>query len=173
MADYRNFLGNMLYFSSAWAKMISKAVMPMICMLMVFGISSVAHAETIIHKERSLYRDITVYEEEGTRCMRFTRILSARQSCVSLNDRDRLVFNYTKMMLGALYLCPNPQKILIIGVGGGTLPTTLSSIFPTAEIHAVEIDPAVIKVAKKYSDFNPGKNITVFEEDGRVFVSVL
>jgi hypothetical protein len=89
--------------------MINKAAVATICMLIVFGIASVAHAETIIHKERSLYRDITVYEEEGTRCMRFTRIFSARQSCVSLNDRDHLVMNYTKMMLGALYLCPNPQ----------------------------------------------------------------
>jgi spermidine synthase len=78
--------------------------------------------------------------------------------------------NYSKMMLGALYLGPNPQKILMIGVGGGTLPTTLSSLFPTAEMHAIEIDPAVINVAKKYFDFKPGKNITVFEEDGRVFV---
>ena len=151
-------------------KTINKAAVPMICMLIVFGISSVADAETIIHKERSLYRDITVYEDEGTRCMRFTRIFSARQSCVSLNNRDHLVMNYTKMMLGALYLCPNPQKILIIGVGGGTLPTTLSLIFPTTEIHAVEIDPAVITVAKKYFNFKPGKNIIVFEEDGRVFV---
>jgi spermidine synthase len=34
----------------------------------------------------------------------------------------------------------------------------------------VEIDPAVITVAKKYFGFKPGKNIIVFEEDGRVFV---
>jgi spermidine synthase len=74
------------------------------------------------------------------------------------------------MMLGALYLCPDPEKILIIGVGGGALPTALSSMFPAAEIHAIEIDPAVITVAKKYFDFKPGKYITVFEEDGRVFV---
>ena len=43
-------------------------------------------------------------------------------------------------------------------------------MFPAAEIHAIEIDPAVINVARKYFDFNPGKKITVFEEDGRVFV---
>jgi len=152
------------------AKMMNKAAAPMLCMLLVPGVSGFADAETIIHKERSLYRDITVYEEDGTRCMQFTRRFSPRQTCVSLKNRDHLVMNYTKMMLGALYLGPNPQKMLIIGVGGGTLPTTLSSLFPTAEIHAIEIDPAVINVAKKYFDFKPGKNITVFEEDGRVFV---
>ncbi len=151
-------------------KMLRNAAAPMLCMAVLIGLSGFAGAETILHKERSLYRDIVVYEDEGTRCMRFTRRHSARQTCVSLENPDRLVFNYTKMMLGALYLCPNPQKILIIGVGGGTLPTTLSSMFPAAEIHAVEIDPAVIRVAGKYFDFKPGKKITVFEEDGRVFV---
>jgi spermidine synthase len=151
-------------------KQLNKAAAPTLCMLLALGFSGPADAETIIHKEKSLYRDITVYEEDGTRCMRFTRRFSARQTCVSLKDRDQMVFNYTKMMLGALYLNPNPQKVLIIGVGGGTLPTALSSMFPTAEIHAIEIDPAVINVARKYFDFKPGKTTTVFEEDGRVFV---
>ena len=43
------------------AKRIEKAAASMFCMLMVFGVSGFADAETIIHKERSLYRDITVY----------------------------------------------------------------------------------------------------------------
>ncbi len=154
------------------AKIINKTAASMLCMLIVFGISGFANAGTIIHKEKSLYRDIIVYEDGETRCMRFTRLIrySAPQTCVSLKNRDHLVLSYSKMMLGALYLYPNPQKILIVGVGGGTLPKTLSSMFPTAEIHAIEIDPAVIIVAKKYFDFKPGGNITVFEEDGRVFV---
>jgi spermidine synthase len=29
------------------------------------------------------------------------------------------------MMLGALYLKPEPKKILVLGLGGGTLPTTI------------------------------------------------
>ncbi|MEW6720085.1 MAG: fused MFS/spermidine synthase [Thermodesulfobacteriota bacterium] len=151
-------------------RMVQEAAVLTLGLIIVFGIPGTAGAETILHKERSLYRDITVYEEEGTRCMRFTRLFSARQTCVSLKNPDHLVINYTKMMLGALYLRPDPRKILMIGVGGGTLPTKLSSLFPAAEIHAVEIDPAVISVAKKYFDFRPGKNILVFEEDGRVFV---
>ncbi|MBE0603851.1 MAG: fused MFS/spermidine synthase, partial [Deltaproteobacteria bacterium] len=126
------------------AKRIDKAAASMLCLLMVFGVSGFADAETIIHKERSLYRDITVFEERGTRCMRFSRRFSARQTCISLENRDHLVLNYSKMMLGALYLSPNPKKILIIGVGGGALPTTLSLMFPAAGIHAIEIDPAVV-----------------------------
>ena len=96
--------------------------------------------------------------------------ISARQSCISLKDPDYLVFNYTKMMLGALYLQPEPDKILIIGLGGGTLPSTLSRILPKAKIDTVEIDPAVVRVAQKYFNFRITPAATVSEEDGRVFV---
>lgn len=159
------------FIAIAYGRMrIDKAIVPIFFIAIAFGIPGFARAETILHKERSLYRDITVFEEDGTRCMRFTRVFSVRQTCVSLKNPDHLVINYTKMMLAALYLRPDPKKILIIGVGGGTLPTKLALLFPAAEIHAVEIDPAVVAVAKKYFDFKPGKNIAVFEEDGRVFV---
>jgi spermidine synthase len=127
-------------------------------------------AETVLHTERSLYRNITVYESDDERCMRFTKKISARQSCISLKDPDSLVFNYTKMMLGALYLQPEPDKILIIGLGGGTLPSTLSRIFPKAKIDTIEIDPAVVRVAQKYFNFRTTSTNNVSEEDGRVFV---
>lgn len=149
---------------------IDKAIITLVFALIFVGIAEYAVAETVIHKERSLYRDIVVYEDKEMRCMRFTRGGSPRQSCLSLKDPDYIVMNYVKMMLGGLYVCPDPKKILVIGVGGGTLPMALSSMFQGAEIHAIEIDPAVITVAKRYFNFRPGKNTFVFEEDGRVFV---
>ena len=95
---------------------------------------------------------------------------TARQTCQSLNDPDQFVFTYTRMMMGALYLNPHPRKILIIGLGGGVLPTALVKMFPDTRIDVVEIDPAVVKVARQFFGFNPDQRIQVFEEDGRVFV---
>jgi len=127
-------------------------------------------AESILHTERSLYRNITIYENGSERCMRFTKQTTTRQTCISLKYPDYLVFKYTKMMLGALYLQPKPDKILIIGLGGGTLPSTLSRILPKAKIDTVEIDPAVVHVARKYFNFRITPTVNVSEEDGRVFV---
>src|SRR6059058_4956030 len=124
----------------------------------------------VLHRERSLYRNIFIYEEEGLRCMSFTRTTLARQSCFSLADPTRLVFNYARMIMAALYLNPAPQRILILGLGGGTLPTAFQRLFPSAAIDAVEIDPAVVRVARKFFAFEPGPDGRVFEEDGRVFV---
>ncbi len=128
-------------------------------------------AMTVIHTEKSLYRNIIVYEEDDQRCMSFSRRdQTARQTCQSLNDPDQFVFTYTRMMMGALYLNPHPRKILIIGLGGGVLPTALVKMFPDTRIDVVEIDPAVVKVARQFFGFNPDQRIQVFEEDGRVFV---
>src|SRR5204862_4390318 len=124
----------------------------------------------VLHRERSLYRNIFVYEEDGLRCMSFGRTTVARQSCVSLGEPAKLVFNYARMVMAALYLNPTPQRILILGLGGGTLPSAFQRLFPAAAIDAVEIDPAVVRVARKYFGFEEAPKTRVFEEDGRVLV---
>jgi spermidine synthase len=103
--------------------------------------------------------------------MSFTRRnQTARQTCLSLEDPNQFVFSYTRMMMGALYLNPVPRNILIVGLGGGVLPTALAQMFPDAAIDIVEIDPAVVKVARQFFGFEPGRKVRVIEEDGRVFV---
>jgi spermidine synthase len=102
--------------------------------------------------------------------MRFGRYGGNRQSCMKRSDPDYLEFTYARMMLGSLYLNPTPQRTLIIGLGGGTLPTTLRKLYPTMPIDVVEIDPAVIRVANKYFNFTASSLTKVHEVDGRVFV---
>lgn len=128
-------------------------------------------AMTVIHTEKSLYRNILVYEEDEQRCMSFARNhQTARQTCKSLDDPNQFVFVYTRMMMGALYLNPNPRQLLVVGLGGGVLPMALAKMFPNARIDIVEIDPAVVKVAQQFFGFNPSPQMRVIEEDGRVFV---
>jgi spermidine synthase len=145
-----------------------------VAILLAFGIVTACSIrvsdETVLHTERSLYRNIIVYERGDERCMRFTKQATSRQTCISLKDPDYLVLSYTKMILGALYLQPEPERILMIGLGGGTLASALSRILPQAKIDTVEIDPAVVRVAQKYFNFRITPMVTVSEEDGRVFV---
>ena len=130
-----------------------------------------ALSQVVLHTEKSLYRNVTVTEKDGKRCMTFSlNHQGNRQSCIILDDRSRLVFPYTKMMLASLYLTPNPKRVLVIGLGGGTLPDALQRLYPDIDMDVVEVDAAVIRVAQKYFDFRPGPNVHVVEEDGRVFV---
>jgi spermidine synthase len=129
-------------------------------------------AQKMIHSERSLYREVLVYEEAGERCMCFTRQCRiGRQSCVMLSDPHRFALNYTRMMMaGTLFTGTAPQRVLIIGLGGGSIPTALREILPQAQIDVVEIDPAVTRVAKKFFNFREDAKMKVSELDGRVYV---
>lgn len=128
-------------------------------------------AQELIHSERSLYRQVLVYQDNDTRCMCFTiRCSSGRQTCVYLRNPDHLALSYSEMMLAGLFVEPKPDNILIIGLGGGVLPRTLAKLLPETQIDVVEIDPAVTRTAEKYFDFKQGDRIRVHEADGRVYV---
>lgn len=130
-----------------------------------------ATAMTLVHSERSLYRQVLVYDDAGIRYLCFTRNCTiGRQSAIELAAPERLVFDYTRMMMSALFLVPEPKDVLIIGLGGGSLPTAIRSVVPGAHIDVVEIDPAVVRAARKYFHFKPAADLAVFEEDGRVYV---
>jgi spermidine synthase len=128
--------------------------------------------EKLIHSEKSLYRDVRVYESNGERCMCFTvscRI--GRQSCIILADPHRFALRYTRMMMAGTFLMGDPPKrLLIVGLGGGSIPMALRELLPNAQIDVVEIDPAVTRVAKKYFGFKDDAKLKVFEMDGRVYV---
>ena len=132
---------------------------------------SVSVSADVIHEERSLYRDITVVQNGPRRCLIFNIHIGDRnQTCVDINDPDRLVFSYTRMSFAGLLVNPNPERILIAGLGGGSIPLTLIDLFPNATIDVVEIDQAVFNVAKEYFFFEEQDNMQVSVMDARVFV---
>lgn len=138
--------------------------------ILLNALSSTANANTI-HSERSLYRNILVEENNGLRCLKFNvKSTKTQQSCMLVNQPQQLVFNYTKMLFSSLLLNPNPERILIIGLGGGSMSNALHEIFPSANITNVEIDPAIIKVARSYFNFIENEQVNAIVQDGRIFV---
>ena len=124
----------------------------------------------IVHRERSLYSTILVDERGSLLCLQFSvRTDQRNQSCLDRKNPRRLVFGYAKMMLAGLLLNPTPRRILIVGLGGGTLPIALSELYPESRIDVVEIDPAVKTVAETYFGFAETDQMKVLLQDGRVF----
>jgi spermidine synthase len=61
-------------------------------------------------------------------------------------------------------------RALFLGGGGYTFPRFIGTKYPKAEIHVVEIDPEITRVAKKYLGVSEDSRIHSFNEDGRWFV---
>ena len=139
--------------------------------ILAAGISSTGYAN-IIHEQRSLYRNILVSEDNNKRCMRFVvrERQSTNQSCIYLDNSRNQVFDYTKLLTAALLVKPQAQDILIVGLGGGTLPRTFHELLPQAQITSVEIDPAVVKAAKQYFAYSENTQVHTVIQDARVYI---
>lgn len=125
----------------------------------------------LLHIEPSEFAPVVVFEQYGERCMNFTEIESSgQQTCFQLDDPDKMVFAYTRLMASALLAKPDPASVLIIGLGGGTLPVALHKLLPEAVIDTVELDPAVLRVAQRFFGYETGPRQRVHVEDGRAFV---
>lgn len=128
-------------------------------------------AARLVHSEDSQFGKLLVFEENGERCMNFNSMQDVgRQTCMSLDHPERLVFSYTRMMLTSLYIKPAPKSILIVGLGGATLQNTLAALLPDTVIDTVEIDPAVGRVASRYFGYQEGPRQRLFVEDGRAYI---
>ncbi|MFM1885885.1 MAG: hypothetical protein RL026_1042 [Pseudomonadota bacterium] len=145
-----------------------------IAVLALAGAASVCGAQMrVVHSEKSLYREVLVYEQAGERCMCFTRQCRiGRQSCLEIARPRHLALSYTHMMLAGTLLtrAEPPRSVLVVGLGGGSIPGALRELLPDARIDVVEIDPAVTRVARRFFGFQDGALTRVAEVDGRVFI---
>lgn len=64
----------------------------------------------------------------------------------------------------------NPKSVLILGFAGGTLAHLVSKKWPQAKITGVEIDPQMIKVAKKYFKLEKIPSLNLVNTDAQKFV---
>ena len=133
-------------------------------------ISTVSYGDTVVHKEKSLYQNIVVTEKAGKRCLVFSvKRQQKNQTCIDINDPTRIVFPYVRMIFAGLLVNPEPSRGLMIGMGGGTISSVLTSIYPDLTLDLVEVDQAVVKVATDYFGFKKTHQVDVHVTDGRVF----
>src|SRR3954454_10521232 len=102
-----------------------------------------AHAqvnERVLYEKASAYNNIIVSEDAaGYRVLRFERG-GARQSIGKPGEPEYLGFADTQGAFVGLALTAEPSRILVVGIGGGTMPMFLHTYYPAARIDAVDID---------------------------------
>jgi spermidine synthase len=147
------------------------SVYRLLAVLALLGAAALAAAaEKVIYDKPSAYNSIIVTEDdEGYRVLRFERH-GARQSIAKPGDPTYLGFAYTKVAFSGLALAQDVRRIMIVGLGGGTMPMFLRHYYPYAAIDVVDIDPDVVSVAKQFFGFREDANLRAYVGDGRKFV---
>jgi spermidine synthase len=122
----------------------------------------------VVHQSQSDDGVIEVVDLGDTRSLHFGS--HPRQSSMSLETPHTLELTYTQSMMACLLLIPKPERILVVGLGGGSLVKYLLHHFPDCYIDVVEYREDVVKVAHGYfgvPENDPRLNIHV--GDGYLF----
>ena len=126
-----------------------------------------ARTKTLLEKD-TFYHRIRVEEDEEARYMYFDRTL---QSAMNLKDPSALRLIYSRYTSLGFAFRPDAKKMLIVGLGGGSIPKKVQKEFPAMEIDAVEIDPEVVQIAKTHFNVRENKNLRIHAQDGRLFLT--
>lgn len=126
----------------------------------------------LIEKRESVYNTIFVYERGQLILMSFGHNNRYwQESAYDPRDERVLPFRYTRLMTVALAYAQRMDKILEIGFGGGRTAWYLHRALPTKQVRSVELDPDVVKLAKKYFGIRDEPNFHVTAKDGRLFLA--
>jgi spermidine synthase len=124
------------------------------------------------HEEVSDFSRIRVRRAGDVRALTFVRDNGQEviQSRVNLAAPHTLVSPYARGMFASYLYQPHPRRVLIVGLGGGAMVRFLNHHEPQVRVDAVEIDPAVVRIADQYFGVRSGGNVRVHIADAVKFV---
>lgn len=121
----------------------------------------------------TMYSRVLIYDHKDSNSGEEIRVMktdSGNQSAMFLNNNN-LVIEYTKYYDLAEFFNPELKKTLMIGGAGYSYPKHFLSKYPKATMDVVEIDPGVTELAKKYFRLEDHPRLTIYHEDGRVYLN--
>ncbi len=122
-------------------------------------------------RQKTKYNDIIVEKRRNEVQMWFRlRGEDTLQSVANLRDPDELPLPLTRSITTAVAYPSTLNRILMIGLGGGSVSTYLARALPELAIDAVDIDAGVIALAKKYFAIRETPRIRLMAADGRAFL---
>lgn len=111
---------------------------------------------------------VFVSDDQDTRSLHFSA--EGLQSLMSCQRPFDLELTYTRTMMAFLLAKPNPDHILMIGLGGGSLAKFCYQYFPRTRITVVEINPQVIALRQQFLIPDDDDRFQVVCADGADFV---
>jgi spermidine synthase len=139
-----------------------------VVILLLLAFATTASARTrVLAKRDSPYHRLFVTENETYRWLRADNVWHSQ---MRLSDRHGRGLSYTDYADMAFLFDPNIRRVLVIGLGGGTIPKRFIRDYPQVSVTAVDIDPYVIDIAAKYFDVHQSTRLSIKEADGRIFL---
>jgi len=121
----------------------------------------------IIFEKDSVYHRIRVEDYASWRYLRFDRSL---QGGMYLNNIYESPLKYTEYMHVAWIFHPDIRRVLVVGLGAGSIPKRFWRDYPGVTVESVELDPVVVDVAKRFFEVREDARRRIAVQDGRIFL---
>lgn len=122
----------------------------------------------LIFQGQDEYGRIEVRDRGGRRSLHLGS--ETVQSAFFLHNPAVLALSYTEAMLTFALLRPAPTRVLLLGLGGGSLAKFLLHHFSAVHIDAVELRPAVVAVAQRYFGLTVDERLHLHTADAADFL---
>lgn len=125
----------------------------------------------VVRSYPSAFGTVYVVDEGRVRALRFDDPDAPDQSVISLDAPKDVALEYVRVAALSLALSEAPKRVLVIGMGGGTFTRMVRRHLPAARTDAVEIDPVVVEVAKRWFFLEEDARTRVHITDGAAFLA--
>lgn len=112
-----------------------------------------------------------IIDTDFERRLHFTR--DAVQSIMSLDQPDALVVAYTRKMMAFLLFNPNPNHIVMVGLGGGSMSKFCYRHLTNTQITVVEIDADIIGLREQFCVPPDDHRFRIVHDDGADYITTL
>lgn len=124
-------------------------------------------ARQVIFERISQYHHIQVYDENGVRTLSFN---GSWESTMSLTNPLTGHFEYTEYFQMPFIWNPDIKHVLMAGLGGGSTQRAFQHYYTNVMVDVVELDPAVVDVAKKFFTLTETPNLQIHTNDARQYM---
>lgn len=122
---------------------------------------------SLLYQTADSYGPIMVFEDSDYRVLAFAN--NDEQSRCLKAAPQQLQYAYTQAMLLVL-LFNEPKRVLLLGLGGGSLVTALHAYAPAIDITAVELRASVIEIATRFFYLPRSKRIHILHQEANDFI---
>ena len=162
--------GGLLMLAVIAMAVVARQIRPALAAVVIFALGFPAAQKPLegeIYRAESIHNIIRVIDTPYARHLFLNYTLGAQTT-----------MSKTGLLTGAYYdfylIGPHINKarnVLFLGVAGGTALRQLVSLYPNLEVTGVELDPAVIDVAKKYFGLATAPRIKLVADDARWYLA--
>ncbi len=132
--------------------------------------SSANGPRKVIHQARSPFGSVYVVDIGDERTLRFGRPDGNRQSALLKSDPSAVPLSYARVATAALAFTEGRSHALVVGLGGGTVPSLLHRCLPDLVVDVVELNPAVVEVARRFFGLREDERLRIIVEDAARFM---